>query len=225
MCGFPVLLFLRKYIVFYSLAAAWASPLLQGRVRGLPGGGRTHGLWRRPARGCAQAQERLYCVGFHMKGERVLGEGCFSSLCLGVRDVMFCFQVCCCQFPYKPGKKRLGRGGTGPLSWEALGGSLPAYPALGDSANLPPWCSLEGACIAPQPLPPQPRPLCLHVGSMGRPACTGGSAPGVTPCGQIASAGPCFHMQPISSSCASCGHSSLSSLSFPVPTNLESEGQ
>lgn len=187
-----------------SLAAPWASPLLQGRVHGAAWSGRDPwSLEKADSRTCTSAR-RLYCVGFHMKNERILGR-LFSSThalesgmsCSFPRSAVVNSQ------PQAWREKAGTRQDRAPLLGGSGEGSLPAYPALGDSLPTSlPWCSLKVPTSLPSSYP-SARPLCLHVGSVsGRHCLHRGSAhPGVTPCGQIASAGPCFHMQPISSSC------------------------
>jgi len=153
-------------------------------------------------------REASYCVGFHMKNERVLGR-LFSST-RALESGMSC------SFPRPPvvnpqpqaWREEAGtRRDRAPLLGGSGEGSLPAFPALGDSlpASLP-RCSLKAPVSLPSPYPSE-RPLCLHVGSVSGHHCLlRGSAlssphvSGVTPCGQITSAGPYIHLQPTSSS-------------------------
>ena len=192
-----------------SLAAPWASPLLQGRVHGAAWWGRDpwsleKAVMGRQGSSMCTSSRRLYCVGFHMKNERVLGR-LFSST-RALESGMSC------SFP-RPAvvnpqpqawREEAGtRQNRAPLLGGSGEGSLPAFPALGDSlpASLP-RCSLKAPASRPSPCP-SARPLCLHVGSVSGHHCwhRGSARSGVTPCGQVTSAGPYFHLEPTSSSC------------------------
>lgn len=212
-------------------AVPWASPLLQGGVHGAAWWGRDPWSLGKAVMGgegsrmCTSVR-RLYCVGFHAKSERVLGR-LFSST-HALESGMSCSFLRPAVVNSQPQAWR-EEAGTRRDRARLLGvsgeGSLPAFPALGDSlpASLA-WCSLK---VPPSLCSPCPsaRPLCLHMAACrGTAAHTGAQPPRLTPCGQITPADPvstCSLPPPL----PSCGHSSSSSLSFPVHTNLESEGQ
>lgn len=212
-------------------AVPWASPLLQGGVHGAAWWGRDPWSLGKAVMGgegsrmCTSVR-RLYCVGFHAKSERVLGR-LFSST-HALESGMSCSFLRPAVVNSQPQAWR-EEAGTRRDRARLLGvsgeGSLPAFPALGDSlpASLA-RCSLK---VPPSLCSPCPsaRPLCLHMAACrGTAAHTGAQPSRLTPCGQITPADPvstCSLPPPL----PSCGHSSSSSLSFPVHTNLESEGQ
>lgn len=160
-----------------SLGAAWASPLLQGRVHGgtLPIWGQDPWSLEKAGsrRDAHKGARRLYCVGFHSRRMSRSWEGCFHPLMpSGVRDVMFVSKVCCCQFPAtRPGKKRLGRGGTSPSLGRLWGGvaHLPTQPWTHCQPPTP-GCSLKAPALlhSPYPFTAPLRGLCVGTPLLAR---------------------------------------------------------
>lgn len=161
-----------------SLAAAWASPLLQGRVHGAAWWGQDPWSLEKAGSRMRTSARRLYCVGFHMKNERVLGR-LFSST-HALESGMSCSFPRSAVVNSQPQawKEEAGtRWDRAPLG-RLWGGVLTCLPSPGGlTANLPPLVFSKGACIAPQPLPLSTAPLPTRGLCVGTPLLAQGLSP------------------------------------------------